>query len=167
MFQPYISLFFNHIYPIMPIIDRHVYLNHDLYNANSCLTNETYAFLCALSAATIVQLDAAAQPPPFVAPPGMPHTDRPAELLVHECLRERQNFDYIEHPTTLTVMTSFFVFAYYGNNERHEKAWHYLQEAISFAQVLDLDDEHAILKLDPVEAQWRRRLYWLLFVTER
>ena len=64
-------------------------------------------------------------------------------------------------------MTSFFLFAYYGNHEKHAKAWHYLQEAITFAENLNMDDESSYGKLDPVEAQWRRRLYWLLFITER
>lgn len=37
----------------------------------------------------------------------------------------------------------------------------------SMAENLNLDDEEAYSKLDSVEAQWRRRLYWLLFITER
>ena len=64
-------------------------------------------------------------------------------------------------------MTSFFIFAYYGNKESSDKAWHYLQESISFVEILEMDDENSMLKLDPLEAQWRRRLYWLLFITER
>ncbi|KAL2350507.1 fungal-specific transcription factor domain-containing protein [Cryomyces antarcticus] len=166
MFLPYVTLFFTHLYPIMPIIDRKVYLNPELYTKYSCLTSENYAFLSALSAATIVQLDVAAQ---LTQDSNVLQADcgPPGELYISECLRERQRYDYIENPTTLTVMTSFFIFCYYGNLERHEKAWHFLQESISFAQVLNLDDEHAILELDPTEAQWRRRLYWLLFITER
>lgn len=167
IFLPYVLLFFNHLFPIMPIIDRETYLNPSLYNASSSFTSETYAFLCALSAATIVQLDAAAELPPFVVPPGIAPAHSPAELFVSECLRERAHFDYIDQPSTSTVMTSFFIFCYYGNEERHSQAWYYLQESITFAQTLDLDDENAIIKLDPVEAQWHRRLYWLLFVTER
>ncbi|KAK5170830.1 hypothetical protein LTR04_003089 [Oleoguttula sp. CCFEE 6159] len=166
MFLPYVTLFFTHLYPIMPIIDRKVYLNPELYTKYSCLTSENYAFLSALSAATIVQLDVAAQ---LTQDSNVLQADcgPPGELYISECLRERQRYDYIENPITLTVMTSFFIFCYYGNLERHEKAWHFLQESISFAQVLNLDDEHAILELDPTEAQWRRRLYWLLFITER
>ena len=30
-----------------------------------------------------------------------------------------------------------------------------------------MDSEDSYSKLDPTEAQWRRRLYWLLFITER
>lgn len=164
-FRPYVQLFFNHLFPIMPIIDRALYLDPTLYDNTSSLSSETYAFLCALSAATIVQLDAATEPPSFQPLPGRHGSE--AEVLVQECLRSRREFDYIGHPTTLTIMTSFFIFAFYGNNEKAEKAWHYLQESISFTEYLDMDDERAISKLDPVEAQWRRRLYWLLFVTER
>ncbi|KAK4990291.1 hypothetical protein LTR50_002616 [Elasticomyces elasticus] len=151
----------------MPIIERRIYLDPNLYSAQLCHTSETYAFLAALCAATIVQLDAAAQLPAALDHPVIASATLPGELFANECLRERQTFDYIEHPSTLSVMTSFFMFAYYGNNEKHDKAWHYLQESISFAQTLDLDNERAIMKLDPVESQWWRRLYWLLFVTER
>jgi hypothetical protein len=35
------------------------------------------------------------------------------------------------------------------------------------AENLNMDDERSYEQLDPVEAQWRRRLYWLLFITER
>ncbi|GAB7350282.1 hypothetical protein MBLNU459_g0923t1 [Dothideomycetes sp. NU459] len=164
-FFPYVQLFFNHLFPIMPIIDRAVYLNPALYNTSATLGLETYAFLCALSAATIVQLDAAAELPAYRTNSGRPLSE--AELFVEECLRARRDFDYIGHPTTMTIMTSFFIFAFYGNIENSEKAWHYLQEGISFIECLDMDDERAFLKLDPIEAQWRRRLYWLLFVTER
>lgn len=158
-FLPYIQLFFNHLFPIQPIIDRSVYLDPALYDKSSCLGSETYALLCALSAATIVQLNATAELPSFQTPE--------AEVLIKECLRARLRFDYIGRPTTTTIMTSFFMFAFYGNDEKAEKAWHYLQESISFTECLDMDDERAYDELDPIEAQWRRRLYWLLFVTER
>lgn len=150
------------MFTIMPIIDRKVYLDTSLYDNRNRLTPDMYCFLCALCAATIVQLDASIpQPSPL-------HTTRPSDdILAEACLQERRNFDYIEHTSTLSVMTSFFLFAYYGNHENPKKAWHYLQESITFAQWLELDDERGFEKLDPVEGQWRRRLYWLLFVTER
>lgn len=149
----------------MPVVDKAVFLDPYMYDPSSCLTPEAYAFLCALCAATIVQLDAATQVPEVKPLPGRPALA--SEMFIEECLRVRRDIDYVGNPTTITVMTSFFVFAYYGNIERSEKAWHYLQESISFAENLDMDDESSMLKLDSVEAQWRRRLYWLLFITER
>ncbi|KAK4550475.1 hypothetical protein LTR36_000054 [Oleoguttula mirabilis] len=146
----------------MPVIDRNFYLDSNFYNDSNALSSGMYCFLCALCAATIVQLDASTpQPPPL-------HSGKATDdVLAEECLRERRAFDYIEPTSTLSVMTSFFLFAYYGNHEKHGKAWHYLQESITFAENLDMDSEQSYAKLDPVEAQWRRRLYWLLFITER
>jgi len=164
-FLPYVQLFFEHLYFIMPVVDEQIYLDPYMYNSTNYMPPETYAFLCALCAATIVQLDAATRVPEMEPLPGRPTSA--ADMFIEECLKVRQEIDYIGNSTTITVMTSFFIFAYYGNKERSDKAWHYLQEAISFAENLEMDDENSMLKLDPLEAQWRRRLYWLLFITER
>ncbi|KAI5236381.1 hypothetical protein E4T43_08687 [Aureobasidium subglaciale] len=164
-FLPYVQLFFEHLYFIMPVVDQQVYLDPYLYSPVNIMPTETYGFLCALSAATLVQLDAATPIPEMEPLPARPSTA--AEMFIEECLKVRREFDYIGNPTTVTVMTSFFIFAYYGNKESSEKAWHYLQEAISFVENLDMDDETLMLELDPLEAQWRRRIYWLLFITER
>ncbi len=146
----------------MPVIDRRIWLDPGLFADSGLLRPEQYCFLSAISAATIVQLDESIpQPPPLYS------NKRMDDLFAEECLRERKRYDYIETPTRLTVMTSFFLFAYYGNHEKHGLAWYYLQESISFCENMNMDDESAYLKLDPVEAQWRRRLYWLLFITER
>ena len=161
-FIPYVRLFFNHMFPIMPIIDHNIYLDPTLYTNSSLWSPDMYCFLCALCAATIVQLDTSIpQPPPLHPSKATDH------IFADECVRERKNYDYIETPSTLSVMTSFFLFAYCGNHEKHAKAWHYLQDSITFSENLNMDDESSYSKLDPVEAQWRRRLYWLLFITER
>jgi len=157
-FLPYVQLFFGHMFPVMPVLDRNLYLNPRLYADTNALGYDQYCFLCALCAATIVQLDAAAS---------QHSRSKPLDdVFAEECLRERKSFDFIE-PTTLSCMTSFFLFAYYGNHENHGKAWFYLQEAVTFSQMLNMDDEDTYDRLEPVESQWRRRLYWLLFVTER
>lgn len=161
-FFPYIRLFYDHMFSIMPIIDRNIYLDPAIYTNASQASSDVYCFLCSICAATIVQLDESI-PQPAPLQPGR----RTDDLFADECLRERKTFDYIESASTLSIMTSFFLFAYYGNHEKHSKAWHYLQESITSAENLNMDDESSYAKLDPIEAQWRRRLYWLLFITER
>lgn len=160
-FLPFVSLFFSHMFAIMPVIDRSIYLDPAFYN-QGMMSAEVYCFLSALCAATIVQLDESIPQPPLLHP--NKHSD---DLFAEECLRERKTFDTVEHITPLSVMTSFFLFCYYGNHEKNGQAWHYLQESITFSEILDMDDEASYAKLDPVEMQWRRRLYWLLFITER
>ncbi|KAF2770757.1 hypothetical protein EJ03DRAFT_269883 [Teratosphaeria nubilosa] len=161
-FLPYVRLFFDHMFPIMPVIDQHYFADPALYIDATTWSSELYCFLCAICAATIVQLDASIpHPSPINA------GDATDDLFARDCLRERKKIDYVENASTFSVMTSFFLFAYHGNHECHRKAWFYLQESITFAENMDLDDEQAYTKLDHVEAQWRRRLYWLLFITER
>ena len=164
-FIPYVELFFEHMYPIMPILDRKYYIDSGVLSSHTALPAEQYLLLCALSAMTIVQLEAAPQVPHVNGNPG--DSEAAAEVFARECLRERRNIEYVESPTELTVMTSFFLFCYYGNLERSEKAWYYLQEALSFAQVIELDNETKVAALETMESQWRRRLFWLLFVTEK
>ncbi|KAF2229894.1 hypothetical protein EV356DRAFT_365587 [Viridothelium virens] len=164
-FIPYVRLFFEHMYPIMPVLDREYYIESGILSSHSALPAEQYLLLCALSAMTIVQLEAAPQVPLVNGNPG--NSEAAAEVFAKECLRERRNVEYVENPTELTVMTSFFLFCYYGNLEKSEKAWYYLQEALSFAQVIELDNEAKVAALETVQSQWRRRLFWLLFVTEK
>lgn len=161
-FMAYVQLFFNHMFAIMPVIDRAVFLDPSFYSDGGMMNAEAYSFLCSLCATTVVQLDdSIPQPPPI-------HPSRKTDaLFAEECLRERRTFDYTEHSTPMSIMTSFFLFCYYGNHERHNQAWFFLQESITFAENLSMDDETSYDKLDPREAQWRRRLYWLLFITER
>lgn len=160
-FLPFVRLFFEHMFVIMPVVARDVYLDPLLYTMEIA-DFETYCFLCALCAATIVQLDDSVKQPPPIHP-----TKRSDDCFVDECLRVRQTFDYVESVSSVSIMTSFFLFAYNGNHERHAKAWHYLQESITMAENLNMDDEKSYASLEPIEAQWRRRLYWLLFITER
>lgn len=162
VFLPYVHLFFNHMFAIMPIIDRSIYLDPSFYSHSNLMNPDLYCFLCSLCAATVVQLDESIPQPPS------PHPSKRADqLFADECQRERKTFEYIENPSTLSIMTSFFLFAYYGNHEKHAQAWHYLQDAITISENLEMDDEDSYEKLEPFESQWRRRLYWLLFITER
>jgi hypothetical protein len=161
VFRPYVDLFFEHMFVIMPVLDR-ARLFNPWSESTERLDTASYCLLCALSAATIVQLDDSI----VHLPATHPETCSDASF-VEECLRIRSTLDFIEDTTTTGVLTSFFLFSYYGNIERHTKAWHYLQESITMAENLNMDDERSYEQLDPAEAQWRRRLYWLLFITER
>jgi hypothetical protein len=156
---PFLEMFFNHLFPIMPVLDREVYLNSICHQDS--ISDDKYCLLTAVSAVTIVQLNL---PTTFVehSIPGLS-----AKVLVEQCLQARLRYDYIDQPTTSTVLTSFFLFGYYGNLEKHAKARYHLHEAISFAEVVGLDDEMHLSQLGIGEAQWCRRVFWLLFITER
>lgn len=79
----------------------------------------------------------------------------------------RQEFDILDYPDCTTLLTSFFLFAAYGNLNKPQHALFYLHQAISFAFMLGLHDENTYAGLLHPEAEQRRRIYWLLFITER
>ncbi len=82
-------------------------------------------------------------------------------------LRLRKAIDYVENPTLESVQTSLFLFACYFGLDKHNKAWYHLREATTLAQIVGMQDEPSYLNSDPVESIMKRRLYWLLFITER
>lgn len=182
-FIPYAHLFFDRLYPVFPVVDRECLLMmlSDGIEERP-LPAGVYSFLAALSAAVIVQLN--------VADPGRPETQdsmlsdssakehndpamislqpaSSAQLFRDQCLQARRQQDFIEEPDEWTVLTSFFLFAYHGNLNQSRSAWYYLREAIGFAQALRLDETDTYGGLDSKTAQRRRRLFWLLFITER
>ncbi len=161
-FYRYMKKFFEQMFVIMPVINPDTYGNYNFYEDSNSWTAEQYCFICAICAAVIVQLQEKDE-----SVDTQPPAKSKDHVFAEECLRERKLFDHLESRDTLSVMTSFFLFAYYGNHENHRKAWFYLQETIAFAENLDMDQEQTYEKLEPNEAEWMRRLYWLLFITER
>lgn len=152
-----LKIFFKNLYPIMPVVDQTSFLAR-VNNLSS--DPELYSLVSSLCAMTMVQL---------LAVPGDHNgaITSLSETLISESLRARKYCDYIGSPSIETVLTSFFLFCSYGNLEKHNHAWYYLRESISFAQSIGLDEEKSYSRLDPGESQQRRRIFWLLFITER
>lgn len=87
---------------------------------------------------------------------------------MYEALRVRKGYNYVEAPTVWTVITSFFFFGSHFCLDKHNTAWFHLREATTLAQLLGMHEEaHYTAIPDVIERSRRRRLYWLLFVTER
>ncbi|MCJ1376176.1 hypothetical protein MMC20_007416 [Loxospora ochrophaea] len=87
-------------------------------------------------------------------------------LLLEETLRVRKAYDYLETPTIATVITSFFLSAGCFGLDRHNSAWFHLREATTLTHILGMHEESSY-RLDDADAPRKRRLYWLLFVTEK
>ena len=88
-------------------------------------------------------------------------------ILLREVLEVRRSFDPYENPNVQSVRTSFFLFGSYFCLEKHSTAWAYLRDSTTVALLLGMHQESTYAKLTPLEADLRRRLYWLLYVTER
>lgn len=177
-FIPYVQQFFDRLYAVFPVVDRDQLLDivTNPHLQGQPLPPSIYTLLTALSAAVTVQLNLNDEDISSISGPLTPITSEGASLtrstlspdvLIAQCLETRRSEGFIENADEWTILTSFFLFAFYGNCDQPRSAWYYLREAIGFAQSLGLDDPDIYMILDPKTAQRRRLLFWLLFVTER
>lgn len=88
------------------------------------------------------------------------------EILLAEVIEVRKSINYIEKPAITTVQTSFFLFGCYFNLENHAAAWYHLRDSTTFAILLGMHQERNYGRMES-GGILRRRLFWLLFVTER
>ena len=100
-------------------------------------------------------------------PSGSVTNPKMGSVLMEEAMRVRKGYDYVENPTVNTVITSFFLFGCSFGLNKHNTAWFHLREATALAQILGMQDENTYVFDNVVETSRKRRLFWLLFVTER
>lgn len=180
-FAPYVELFFERLYPIFPVLDlqklRRVVAGLSVSDTDLQISFEDYALLTSLSAAVNLQLNLHneeclndAFQTLLHQPRRLSNTDRTnltfisAENFIAHCLQTRRQWDYMGRPTEANIMTSFFLFEYYGNKNDSQMAWYYLREAIGFALAMRLDEPDTYESPPSPNSQ---RLFWLLFITER
>lgn len=154
-----VDYFFLNVYPSQPILHR-----GKLAQTISLmeLNVEAYCLVTSLCAYMLIQ-------PNLMLSNNGGQTPGPSLglTLLAESLRVRKGCDYLEEPSIMSVITSFFLFGCYFCLDKTNTAWFHLREATTLAYVTRLHEEDSYATLDPVEASRRRRLYWLLFVTER
>ncbi|KAJ5266593.1 hypothetical protein N7478_009401 [Penicillium angulare] len=167
----HVNVYLKYLFPIMPVVrgDR---LRLDSHCPEQ-LSSARYAFLASLCAATHIQLKLdGANPVP------VPDTVRlqscgdgraliSGEKLLEEAVRARGECDVVEDISVENLLTSFFLFASYGNLDRQSHAWFYFCQAMSMAFALGLNREATYADFQVEEAEERRRVFWLLFITER
>jgi hypothetical protein len=165
----HVHIYLKYLYPIMPVFRVEQALL-DASNPDNLLP-QRYAFLAALCAATHIQLRLDGSDIPYdsdaFSPGSAGKTLMSGEALLGEALRARNEYDLIEHPDIDNLLTSFFLFSAYGNLDRQDYAWFYLCQALSMAYTLGLHKENTYSLLDSDVAEERRRVFWLLFITER
>ncbi|KAJ6442205.1 hypothetical protein O9K51_05758 [Purpureocillium lavendulum] len=163
-----VQVFFKHLFPIMPVLND-AELLADAFQFHE-LPVPRQAFILALCAATRIQLKL-----DYVEECDETHTsvnaylDSPltGEGLLSAAKRWRRQFDIVDNRGLDAILTSFFLFAAHGNLEQHHHAWFYLNESMTVAFSLGLDNEATYFNLPKSERELRRRIFWLLFVTER
>jgi len=161
-----VDFFFANIYPTQPILHRQK-VGETIGQMEQSV--EAYCLVVSLCAYMMIQPNMNLPPGAFQDLEVQPQPSiELGQLLLQETLRVRKGYDYVETPTIWTVITSFFLFGSYFCLDKHNTAWFHLREATTLAQIMGMHDEaHYTLSGDVIEESRKRRLYWLLFVTER
>lgn len=160
-----VDYYFQNIYQTQPILHRQK-VQQAIITMDHCV--EAYCKLSALCAFVLIQ-------PHLVLPPnvvvrtesGAPSNFQLSCMLLEEAIRVRRNYDFIENPTLLTIYTSFFIFECYFCMDKQNAAWVYLRQAMTLAHILGMHEEDTYKSGDAIENSRKRRLFWVLFITER
>lgn len=160
-----VDYFFANLYPTQPILYR-----GSVQQAVAVMeySTEAYCKITALCAYIMVQPNAVL--PPSLVPAGSIgpiSTFSMGHALLEESRRVRKGYDFLESPTILTLYTSYFIFMSYFCLDKQNTAWTYLRQATTLAHIMGLHEEETYKHGDAVERSRKRRLYWLLFITER
>lgn len=153
----YLEIYHHRLYPVWPIVNAFD-LQADLLDPSASI--ETYTLAVSVACATMAQL----QLTPWT-------TDSQLEIssdsLAHELLHLRRTYPstLIDNPSPSTIITSLFLHVHFENKSNLIKSTLYLREAVTFIQLLTLDRESTYTSSP--EDELKRRLFWLLFVTER
>jgi hypothetical protein len=90
-----------------------------------------------------------------------------AQSLLEKCLATRSTYNFIEDNTVMTLLGSFFMAVSHFELGDSWSSWFYLREAITLAQGLGLDTGSFQDGVDNSDGVFHRRIYNILFVTER
>ncbi|KAK6340002.1 hypothetical protein TWF730_001778 [Orbilia blumenaviensis] len=162
----YLEIYHHRLYPVWPILKWEPLLAELEARPDD---PEIYALATALASAVMGQL----QLPQWTEPYLDPETQVAKTIIVStehfaaEALRARRLFEWRERPGIYAILTSLFFHVYYENLGKVSASSLSLREAITFVQIMNLDRESGYNGLSMEDAELRRRLFWLLFVTER
>ncbi|KAM0558332.1 hypothetical protein ACHAPJ_005026 [Fusarium lateritium] len=160
-----INFYFDNLYAQLPILDRAQTERHcqfmDQSRDSYCLITSLCAFMMLQPGMTMPPVDS------YNIEGQMGANIVSSQLLLEECLRVRKGADFYDSINLNVLATNFFLFGCYYSLEMHDKAWYYLREATTMIHMAGMNKEEHYGQIDASEAIRRRRLFWLLFVTER
>lgn len=141
------------LYPLWPIVDA-TELRDALVSGSVLPGSSSQRLADAVALATVAQLKLA--------------TDWKGDAQVCRRKDSPGDGDAVFTNPLDDLRISFFLHVYYENLEGGgTNALLYLREAITHAQILRLEHEATYATLSEAEQQLYRRVFWLLFVTER
>lgn len=152
----YLCVYRVHLYPIWPVI-KIERLIASLQSESPDV--EVFALAYALAAATATRTQGT----------DLSISQRNhAELLEEKCQAARARVPHGRRPNLTTVRIAFFLHIYYESLEANSmKSMLYLREAVTIATMIGLHRESYYAEIPKQEREIRRRVLWLLFITER
>jgi hypothetical protein len=147
------------MYAVWPVVNAEV-LIADI--GHSIVENETLVLAFSICAATGVQL----RLDEIGRLPGSQEIGA-TDHFASEAERVRKALGSQESPSLASIMIPFFLHVYYYGRNKKVAAALCLREALTLCEILHLDKEEAYESLPYAEQVHRRKLFWLLFVTER
>ncbi|ODV60958.1 Zn(II)2Cys6 transcription factor ASCRUDRAFT_46136, partial [Ascoidea rubescens DSM 1968] len=164
---PCLKIYQSYIYGVWPILSVNSYLISKINNDNDILNHTTsphYSMVCAVSAAIVVQSS-------FLNSMNINLNLNNLSALdfANEAIRVRSFYDFIS-PSIESLLTSYFLykFFYYSNVSNNlSKAIYYLRESITFSQLLGLHLPTTYKNKPPIEQNNFKKIYYLLYNTER
>lgn len=153
-----VELYYEHIYPIMPVLYMPAIRSMIARQMTPSEKNLIYA-LCAL-----VSMHMSGKSLSFDGPASWEDAGR---FFLDECVSNRQSYDFMEDASLNAVISSFWLSTSFFEINQNRKSWLYLREALTLAQDMGLHDDSTYVSLSPQEALCRQRVFWILFVTER
>lgn len=172
-----LDAFFTYKYPVTPILDP-----KEIQDALPELANspEVYGLLTACCSVMVLSPDILKPPQPSASElepffsqdikSSQSNLEVPtSEFLISETLRARRYCNWVESPSLTTIQTSFFLFSAYFCLGKDNPAWFYLREAVTITQLLRFHEEETYenLGISSSLAVYARRMFWVLFITER
>jgi hypothetical protein len=153
------------MYPVWPVIDVDRLSSALTTDENDC---ESCALVFAVCASTGAQLQLTSTTQEWTEVGLLKEIGSTtlADRFCAEAERYRSEYDYRESSTTEAILVPLFLHFYYAAKGKKQTASFLLREAVSLCQLLALDEEDTYQNIDPEES-YRRRIFWLLYVTER
>lgn len=160
------EFYFANMYPTMPILHK-----EQIWRLVSDMDTsvEAYCLLCSFCAFMLIQpgIETKAGQAIKTLEGFLSDSTSLGKTLLDRALRRRKSHDYIEQPSVNAVITSFFAFGCFFGLDKSNTAWFHLREATTLAQAIGMQDEKNYVGIDYAKSARMRRLFWLLFVTER
>lgn len=162
-----VRCFMRRILPIMPVLNE-TEIMEDVQRFDK-LPLPRQVLILSLCALTRIQLkrDQKTEAEEEVPVNTYLHAPLTGRGILAAAKRLRRQFDIVDNVDLDAIVTSYFLFTAHGNLEEHRHALFLLNEAITMTFTLGLDNEETYASLPTGEREMRRRIFWLLFVTER